>query len=149
MLKSVVPDLLLLDSGNGTPLDPCPVLIHSCLRNRIIPIKLTEQSGSSRGTLLKNICETVSGDVFYNSMGNLTIIPLEDIIKENSKPLIYNYRASEGNFSGDDMNLNYEEIVNRVIVIGGTVNGHNCRAEALNDGELSAFSCDRIGYRTA
>ena len=87
--------------------------------------------------------------MFYNSIGNLTIVPLEDIIKETSKPLIYNYRASEGNFSGDDMNLNYEEIVNRVIVIGGTVNGHNCRAEALNTGELSAFSCNRIGYRTA
>lgn len=149
LIKDVIPDLLLLDSGNGTPLDSQKVLIHSSLQNRITPIKLTEQSGSNRGTLLKNICESVSGDVFYNTVGNLTVIPLEDIIKETSKPLIYNYRASEGNFSGDDMNLNYEEIVNRVIVIGGTINGHNCRAEALNQGELSAFSCDRIGYRTA
>ena len=124
-------------------------MIHSSLKNRIIPIKLTEQSGSTRGALLKNVCESVSGDVFYNTLGNLTVIPLEDIIKETSKPLIYSYRASEGNFAGDDMNLNYEEIVNRVIVIGGTINGHNCRAESLNKGELSAFSCDRIGYRTA
>lgn len=149
LLRDVVPDLLLLDDGAGRPLDSQPVMIHSSLSGRVTPIKLTEQSGSTRGALLKNVCESVSGDVFYNSMGNLTIVPLEDIIKDTSKPLIYSYRASEGNFAGDDMNLNYEEIVNRVIVIGGTINGHNCRAEALNKGEVSAFSCDRIGYRTA
>lgn len=149
LFGNFVSDLLLLDNGAGRPLDSQPVMIHSSLVERITPIKISEQSGSTRGALLKNVCESVSGDVFYNSMGNLTVVPLEDIIKDTSKPLVYSYRASDGNFSGDDLNLNYEEIVNRVIVVGGTINGHNCRAEALNKGELSAFSCDRIGYRTA
>jgi hypothetical protein len=67
---------------------------------------------------------------------------------DTNKPTLFHFYAHEGDFASTDLNLELEETVNRIIVVGANINGRTCRAEAVNDNAISPISYKRIGYRT-
>lgn len=65
------------------------------------------------------------------------------------KPIIDSIFEEHGDFGANNLTLDFENIVNRIIVIGGNSNSKTYRAVAVNDDPSSPLCYQRIGYRTA
>ena len=99
--------------------------------------------------MLNELATQLSAEVFYDTLGNLTWVPINETSDDIDKPIIYQLYDVEGDFNNNDLSFGMSDIVNRVIVTGATVNGGVCRATALNDDPSSPMCYQRIGYRTA
>lgn len=148
LVSQVISDILLSDMGNGRPFDTKPIIMHSIFKDTKLPIDLTEQPGTTWGAVLLKIADMISAEIFYNSEGRLTIMPKVEMADDSNKPTLFHFYAHEGDFQNNDLNLELEEMVNRVVVIGANVNGKTCRAEAINGRAISPINYKKIGYRT-
>jgi len=62
--------------------------------------------------------------------------------------MIYHFLGYEGDFSSISLSLNFNDIVNKVVVVGANINGHTAIAQAINDDPSSPCCYQRIGLRT-
>lgn len=148
LVQDVFSDILLMDMGNGRPFDTKKVIVHQSFKDTKIPIDLTEQPGATWGSVILKIADMISAEVFYNTEGHLTVVPKIEMADDGNKPTIFHFYAYEGDFQNNDLDLEMENIVNRVVVIGANVNGRTFRAESVNNSATSPISYQRIGYRT-
>lgn len=144
----VVRDLLNLQNGNGAMLDPAAIIYDSALYDKKTEATITKDAGDTVGSIILELAQMMSAEVFYNSEGNLTFIPQSDSTNDIDKPIIYQFFDSNGDFSSLSFSFSFEDIVNRIIVVGGSVNGGVSRAVAENNDASSPLSVQRIGYRT-
>ena len=89
----------------------------------------------------------ISAEVFYNINGNLTFIPKQEVINDSDKPILFSLDVENGDLITHNYTFSFDDIVNKIIVIGTNVNGNTCRAYSVNDAADSPISVGRIGYR--
>jgi len=147
LCADVIAGILLSDRGDGGPIDVRPPFIHPSLRNKRTQATITMSAGQTYADILLEIATQLSAEVFYNSEGTLTVLPIEEASLDNGK-------ASQWDFDEDQVkaisfSFSAQEIYNRVIVVGSTSGGQYHRAEASNEDPSSPTSVSRIGVRTA
>lgn len=148
LIEDVIRDLLLYDKGNGEVLDPKPFIYHSSFKGKTLQATITKEAGGTIGEVLLEIADMISAEVFYNTEGYLTWEPKVESMNDIDKPIIYDLFVNKGEVNTEDFSLDFGEIVNKIMVVGGTINGKTCRATALNDNASSPLCYQRIGYRT-
>lgn len=148
LISELISDILLSDMGNGRPYDTKEVILHASFKDTKLPIDLIEQAGTTWGAVLLKIADMISAEIFYNAEGRLTIMPKVEMANDSNKPTLFHFYAHEGDFQNNDLDLELEDMVNRIVVIGANVNGKTCRGEAINDRASSPLNYKRIGYRT-
>ena len=148
-IEDVLTDLLLYNNGDGYPLDPKPMLYHSKFKGRVTTQTITEGAGATWGSVVLKIIEMLSAECFYNTEGQLVIVPKIDMMSDGDKPVLFQYFKGEGDFTENGIDLKMTEVVNRVVVIGANVNSATCQAISVNDNASSPICYQRIGYRTA
>lgn len=147
-IEELIQDLLNYDRGNGTPIDPVPFIYHSSFKGKTLPNTLTKEAGSTIGDVIMELADILSAEVFYDIEGHLTWLPSTEASNDNDKPILFDFTTSSGDLDSEQFTLNFEEIVNKVVVIGGSINGKTCQATAINDNATSPLCYQRIGYRT-
>ena len=148
-IQDIITDILNYNRGDGTRLDPKPMVYNSAFLDKKTQATITKEAGSNFGEVLNELATQLSAEVFYDTLGNLTWVPINETSDDIDKPIIYQLYDVEGDFNNNDLSFGMSDIVNRVIVTGATVNGGVCRATALNDDPSSPMCYQRIGYRTA
>lgn len=148
-IEEIIEDILLYNNGDGNPLDPRPMIYHSSFKGRVTQQTIAESSGQTWSSILLKLAEMLSAEIFYNTEGQLVVIPLIEVMQDGDKPVLFQYFKDQGDFQDSSLSLDVNEVVNRVIVIGANVNGGTVRAEAVNDDPRSPLCYQRIGYRTA
>lgn len=146
-IPDVVRDILLVDRESGEPLDSTPPSIHPALMGKTTQATITMNAGQTYADLLLELATQASAEIFYNSVGSLTMVPLSETSLDNGKASQWDF--DEGQVQSLDFSFSAQEVFNRVIVIGSTSNGQYHRAEASNDDPSSPTSVGRIGVRTA
>lgn len=147
-IEPLIKNILLTNVGEGYPLDIKPIVFHSSLKGKKTQATISKSAGDSYGSILLELATQLSAEIFYNSEGNLTLVPTNDTSLDIDKPLLYEYTTDEGYISGFNFSFDMSSIVNRIIVIGATSSGGVCRGEAVNDDPSSPLCYQRIGYRT-
>lgn len=147
-IEEVINKILLVDNGSGEPLDSRPIIYHSSFKGKKTQATISKSAGESYGSILLDLATQLSAEIFYNAMGNLTLVPTNETSLDVDKPLIFDYDAERGQISGLDFSFDMGSIVNRVIVIGSSVTGGVVSATAVNDDAGSPLCYQRIGYRT-
>lgn len=147
-IEDAIRGILLGSKGNGYPLDPAPIIYHSSFKGKKTQAKISKSAGETLGSILLELANQLSAEMFYNSNGNLTILPTQETTLDIDKPVICELTDSNGDFSGLSFGLQVNNIVNRVVVIGATVDGKVYTAIAENDDPTSPLCYQRIGYRT-
>lgn len=147
-IEGLIRDTLLTEMGNGGPFDPKPFIYHSSFKGKRTQATITKSAGDALGGILSEIATQLSAETFYNAAGNLVVVPTSEVTSDGDKPLICELSSDAGEIEGLSFDLNYDEIVNRIIVVGGGVDGGSCRAEAQNDDAASPLCVQRIGRRT-
>ena len=147
-IQSLIHDILRTDMGNGSVLDPQDLIYHSSFSGKKTQAKISKNAGENFASLLLEIATQLSAEVFYNSNGNLIYIPINEVTTDQDKPLIYSFETSKGDISQLDFSLDYNSIINRVIVIGSSESNGTYLSDKKNDDPASPLCGKRIGYRT-
>lgn len=145
----IIESILSTDRENGVPLDSQPVSVHPSLADKRTQSKITMNAGQTYADILLELATQMSAEIFYNSAGQLTVVPLVEISLDDGKASSWDFDEGMGEIDSLNFSFNASEVFNRVIVIGSTSNGAYHRAEASNDDPSSPTSVQRIGLRTA
>ena len=87
--------------------------------------------------MITQLAEILSAEVFYNSEGRLTFVPIIEVTSDGDKPVIFDFVDTNGDFKDDNFSLDMTSFINKIVVIGSNVNGHTVIAEAVNDDPAS------------
>ena len=147
-IEGAIKGILLSAKGNGYPFDSKPIIYHSGFKGKKTQAKISKSAGETLGSILLELANQLSAEMFYNANGNLTILPTQETTLDIDKPVVCYLNDENGDFSGLSFGLQMSNIVNRVVVIGATVNGKVYTATAVNDDSASPLCYQRIGYRT-
>ena len=148
VVEDVIQEILLTSLGNGSPMDPKEYIYHSSLKGKVTQSIISKSAGDTLGSILLELANQISAEIFYNAAGNLTIVPINEVTLDSAKPLIYEFKTANGDISQLDFAFNYNNIINRVIVVGNTSNGGVYKYIAVNDDTSSPLCYQRIGYQT-
>lgn len=149
VIEEVIRDILYSSKGNGDMLDPIPFIYDSSFKGRVTQQTISEQAGSTYGAILLQLATQLSAEIFYDVEGHLNIVPINNVTNDADKPIIYHFYEDKGDFGSNNLSFNLSEIINRVVVIGATINSEVRDATAVNDDTASPLCYQRIGYRTA
>lgn len=147
-IEEVINNILNTDNGSGFMLDSKDIIYNSLFKGKKVISQISESAGATYGSIILKLAEMLSAEVFYNVNGNLTLIPKQEVINDADKPILFSFNADNGDLMTHNYSFSFEDIVNKVIVIGSNVNGNTCRATAVNNSADSPISVSRIGYRT-
>lgn len=147
-IEDAIRGILLGSKGNGEPFDTSSVIYHSSFKGRKTQAKISKSAGETLGSILLELANQLSAEMFYNANGNLTVLPTQETTLDVDKPVISYLEDANGDFSGLSFGLQVNNIVNRVVVIGATIDGRVYTATAVNDDATSPLCYQRIGYRT-
>lgn len=145
----IVESILATDRESGVFLDSRPPVVHPSLMGATTQAKITMNAGQTYADILLELATQMSAEIFYNSVGQLTIMPLSETSLDDGKASSWDFDEGLGEIDSLSFSFNSSEVFNRVIVIGSTSNGSYHRAEASNDDPSSPTSVQRIGVRTA
>lgn len=148
-ILSLVKELLRIQRGDGSPIDFQEPYFHPSLVQKVTQAKISKNAGETIGSIMLELANHMSAEVFYNAQGRLCFFPLDAVSDDNDKPILFNYITDKGHLSELNFSLDYNSIINRIILIGATVNGGVIRAVASNDDVSSPLSVQRIGARTS
>lgn len=148
-IQPLVKDLLAIQRGDGYPLDSQQPYFHPSLAKKVTQAKLAKSPGESVGSLMLSLAEQMSAEVFYNAQGRLCFYPMSLVGQDNDKPILFHYRTDKGDLANLNFSLDYSNIVNKVVLVGATVNGGVVRAIATNDDPFSPLNVNAIGTRVA
>ena len=146
-IKEAIESFLLMDLGNGVIADPKPIIYHSSFLGKKTQCSISHQMGDKMSSLLLDLATQLSAEMFYNSNGNLVVTPSSEVTDDRNKPLLYNFTADDGDFNQLSLSVNYDQIINKVIVMGSSSSGGTYQATAVNDNSLSPFCYQKIGFR--
>mgnify|MGYP003291754523 CR=1 FL=1 len=74
-IKSVIRDILATNTGDGYVMDSKDFIYSNYLNNRKTPLTITSNAGDNYGNILTQLATILSAEIFYNSVGNLVVIP--------------------------------------------------------------------------
>ena len=149
-IEDIILGTLATDSGNGHPLDPKGIVYHSSLKGKTTQTSISKSAGETYGSILLDLGTQLSSEVFYNSQGNLTIVPTSETTSDGDKPLIFNAASDDGDIDSLSFDFDLSSIVNKIIVTGASNSSSSGvrKAVAVNDDPGSPLCYQRIGYRT-
>lgn len=143
----IIQSIQLTDRESGVPFDLQPLIVHPSLVDKVTQSKITMSAGQTYADILLELATQMSAEIFYNSVGQLTVMPLSETSLDDGKAASWDFEENE--IDSLSFSFNASEVFNRVIVIGSTSSGSYHRAEASNTDPSSPTSVQRIGVRTA
>lgn len=145
-VRNLIEDILQRDMGNGYFVDPKPFLLDPSFEGRVLPNKISLTAENNWGSILTQIADILSAEVFYDAQGRMNFIPVIETMNDGSKPVLYDYSLDK--LQTEDFSFDTSNFINKVYVIGANVNGHTCTAEAENNDPDSPLCISRIGLRS-
>lgn len=147
-IEEIIKTIQLSEIGDGSVFDTKALILHESLKGKKTQVTIIKNAGDTYGDLLLELATQLSAEIFYNSDGYLTIVPLQDVSEDQNKPILYSFDADNGDLTQLNFDYDYDSIINRVIVVGNSKDGYAYRAIAVNNDERSPLCYQRVGYRT-
>lgn len=147
-IDQVISSILLTNDGTGYPFDGKEIIYHASFKDKVTQTTISKSAGETFGSILLELATQLSAEIFYNSNGNLVLIPTYEASLDLEKPLLFDYNINEGDTGALGISFDMNAIVNRIIVIGSSLTGGVVTATSVNDNPESPLCYQRIGYRT-
>ena len=145
LIKDAIEGILTIDTGAGYPLDLKPILYDHNFDGIVTPYTITKDPGSNFGEMILELADMLGAECFYNDIGNLCFIDINETIQDPNKPIIWHYSDEKKEFLNSSTNYDFGNIVNEVHVVGDNVNGKIFSAVASNNDPSSPICIKRIG----
>lgn len=140
---------LMLELGNGMPIDPIVPLIDNEFENMETISEISIDPGQYLGEIFEQVASMIGADVYYNTEGRLVMTR----IFNDDVPFYYIYRGEYWHF--DDIHSTFIEPsvdyqmdgVNYIMVATDNTEGEVYSYTAVNDNPRSPVAISHIGYR--
>lgn len=147
-IKQAVADILMLDNGNGYPIDIMPLIFDNKYKDEVTAYTITKSPNSSLGEIIIELANMIACDVYYNENGNLVFQSGIDDIAHLNKPILWTYSDTELEYLSSNLNYNFSKVKNRVTVVAANVNTNTTySAVSENTNPLSPTRISKIGTR--
>lgn len=144
-IKEAIEGILTIDTGAGYPLDLKPIIYDHNFDGIVTPYTLTKDPGSNFGEMILELADMLGAECFYNDVGNLCFIDINETIQDANKPIIWHYSDEKKEFLDSSTSYDFSNVVNEVHVVGDNINGKICSAVASNNDAASPICIKRIG----
>lgn len=145
LIKDAIEGILTIDTGAGYPLDLKPILYDHNFDGIVTPYTITKDPGSNFGEMILELANMLGAECFYNDIGNLCFIDINETIQDPNKPIIWHYSDEKKEFLDSSTSYDFGNVVNEVHVVGDNVNGKIFSAVAVNNDSASPICIKRIG----
>lgn len=150
---SAMRSILLLDRGNGLPVDPVVPQFTDWYNGKTQQLEdgtegyLTdspytyraESSGLTYADILLEMNKMIAGCIGYDCVGRLTVEPSQDDIDDREKPVLYEFSPTNSQFLGATYTVMNGDVYNDVIIEGqslsdyGVVGGRAINTDPKSD----------------
>lgn len=148
-VKDVIKGLLNLPTGNGYIFDYKNFILDSSFENFKTQATIRVDEGGSLGDIFKELSTQMSAEYYYNEIGNLCFVPINETMDDSIKPIIWTYTTLGRELHNLDLNYNNENIINYVKIIGDNVDYGVYSAIVQNNNPASPICVERIGKRVS
>lgn len=151
-LIEAIRTLLLLDKGNGTPLDGTPPIIDTkYLNNPTLyeaPYTLRTEANSNYANILLGINTMLVSSCGYDAEGILRFTDANTSYSDFGQPLVYDFFVDSKELYSASYTYKLSDIYNEVQVLGTILEGAQIKGSARNNNPASALAIEKIGRRT-
>ena len=151
-LIEAIRTLLLLDRGNGDPLDGIPPIIDTkYLNNPTLyeaPYTLRTEANSNYANILLGINTMLVSSCGYDAEGILRFTDANTSYSDFGQPLAYDFYIDSKELYSASYTYKLSDIYNEVQVLGTILEGAQIKGLAQNNNPASALAIDKIGRRT-
>lgn len=145
LIKDAIEGILTIDTGSGYPLDLKPIIYDHSFDGKTTPYTLRKDAGSTFGEMILELADILGAECFYNDLGNLCFIPINETILDSDKPVLWNLSDQKRDFISSSTTYDFNNIVNEVNIVGDNVNNKIYSAVARNEDVSSPICIQRIG----
>jgi len=147
-IYKVMVESLLQDNGNGYPIDSKPIIFDSELIDNKTQYTLSKSPNESFGSLLIELANMISCDIYYGVEGNLIVRSGIRDISQVNKPTLWTYSDKEWEYLSNVTTYDFTKVKNRVTVCGANINSEAlCVQTAENTNPQSPTRISLIGVR--
>lgn len=144
----VMQETLLQDNGNGYPIDGKEIVFDSSLRDSKTQYTLSKSPNDSLGSILTDLADMISCDIYYGVEGNLVVRSGIKDISQVNKPTLWTYSDKELEYISNTTTYDFAKVKNRVTVVGSNVNGEQIFSQtATNTNPQSPTRVSVIGVK--
>lgn len=146
-IENVIKNILTLDNGSGYPIDLKPIIYDQNFKGLTMPYTLSKDAGSTLADLIKDIGTILNAEYFYNSVGNLCFISVNETIDDSKKSTLWDYNTDNSEYLNSTATYDFENVVNEIQIVGDGVNNDIVSAIARNENNESPICIQIIGRR--
>ena len=144
----VMQETLLQDNGNGYPIDSKEIVFDSSLRDSKTQYTLSKSPNDSLGSILIDLADMISCDIYYGVEGNLVVRSGIKDISQVNKPTLWTYSDKELEYISNTTTYDFAKVKNKVTVVGSNVNGEQVFSQtATNTNPQSPTRVSVIGVK--
>ena len=144
----VMQETLLQDNGNGYPIDGKEIVFDSSLKDSKTQYTLSKSPNDSLGSILTDLADMISCDIYYGVEGNLVVRSGIKDISQVNKPTLWTYSDKELEYISNTTTYDFAKVKNKVTVVGSNVNGEQIFSQtATNTNPQSPTRVSVIGVK--
>ena len=143
----VVKDILRQDTGMGTIYDYKKPMIDLSYSGFKTQTSIRKEQGDTYASLFEELFTQMNASYYYNEIGNLMVIPLNEEMKDDHKPVSWSYLKEQGDLIDINKDYNLDEAINIIYVEGNNVDTKTYSALVVNNDPRSPFAVGYIGKR--
>jgi hypothetical protein len=147
LIEEVVKQTLSISSENGYMLDYKEPILHFSYKGFKTQSTIRIEAGSNYGELILQLATQMSAECYYNNIGNLCFIPINDSINDIDKPVIWTFDENENIIGNFNLKYSLDDVINVVKIVGDNVDKGIFSAVVKNENISSPICIQRVGKR--
>ena len=148
-IEDAIQGILNFDRGNGYIYDYKDIILDSSFAGFKTQVSIRKEAGDNLGSVILELATQMSAECYYNNVGNLCFIPIDETVNDENKPVIWTYKKFDRDLHSLNLTYNNDNIINAVKVIGNNVDYGIFSAEVKNENSISPICVGRVGLRYA
>ena len=117
--------------------------------NNLVPYDISVEYGRNYGDVLIELDDLIAGWIGYDSTGRLTVLPSENDIADQTKPVQWDYTTNSKTFLGLSETSNMGEVYNEYTIVGEALDSDMAPlGRAINADANSDTNINRIGRKS-
>lgn len=136
-VKAAITNTLKEDRGDGVCVDYSTPFFYTESAETTTPYTLSKPPNSSYGDLLKDLCNMIACDMYYDEYGHFTVSDGVDSTGGVDKAVLWDFTENDMECSSPSIEINFSDVVNWITVVGQIANGTQYSATVKNENPLS------------
>lgn len=146
-IEDVIRGILNFSRGNGYVYDYKDIIYDGSFQGKVTQSTIRKEEGGNLGEIIKELATQLSAEYYYNNIGNLCFMPLNETVDDAAKPIIWTFSNLNRELHNIDLSYSNDNIINVVKVVGTNTDLGAYSAIVNNDNVASPICVERIGRR--